>query len=212
MSAVDPYIVETWIKGWSLAREVPPPVKEGDGFRVDVGWPQQRVRYVFPKVSSTFQHLAETIQEPWHFLKVCTPPEVIHSLLPPQWMIQPTGYMMTCSGPMSTTKTCLLEGYTLTLETDVVVPIAKIYAADGAVAAMGRVVFVNDFAIYDRIETHPDHRRRGLGSVLMKALEAFSADHGRKKGLLVATAQGKALYETMGWQLHTLYTTAVILD
>lgn len=44
----DPHIVATWVKGWTLARETAPPRPYRDGFWVDVGWPQQKARYVFP--------------------------------------------------------------------------------------------------------------------------------------------------------------------
>ncbi|ANE52009.1 GNAT family N-acetyltransferase [Flavisolibacter tropicus] len=210
MNWVDPHIVETWAKGWSLAREVSLPVKEKDGWRVDVGWPQQRVRYVFPHLSNTFQQLAETISEPWHFLKVCAPPEAVETLLPARWRIQPLRFMMTCFKPMSSTKAGLPKGYRLELEKNIPVPIAKVISEDGEIAAIGRVALVNDFIIYDRIETHPAHRHRGLGSTIMKALETIGFEQGGTKGVLVATPDGKALYESLGWQLYTLYTTAVI--
>lgn len=206
----DPYVVETWIKGWALAREVSPPVKEKEGFRVDVGWPQQVVRYVFPHLTDHFQQLANTISAPWHFLKVCAPPETVQSLLPPRWTIQPVGFMMTCVKPMTSSKTRLPKGYVLEMEEGLPVTVAKVLADDGAVAAIGRIVFVNDFAIYDRIETHPAHRRRGLGSIIMKSLESIGAARGITQGVLVATADGNALYTALGWELHSLYTTAVI--
>lgn len=210
MNGVDPHIVETWTKGWSLAREVALPVKEKDGWRVNVGWPQQRVRYVFPTLSNTFQHLANTISEPWHFLKACASPEAVAALLPTRWVIQPTGYMMTCFAPMTKAKATLPNGYSLDLLTDQPILIARVLSEDGEVAAIGRIVFANDFTIYDRIETHLAHRRRGLASIVMKALETLAIDRGYTKSVLVATADGKALYESLGWQLHTLYTTAVI--
>lgn len=63
----DPGVVATWIKGWTLARETPLPVEDHGGFRVDVGWPQQRARYVFPRISPAMRELAATIAEPWVF-------------------------------------------------------------------------------------------------------------------------------------------------
>jgi hypothetical protein len=44
----------------------------------------------------------------------------------------------------------------------------------------------------------------------MKALEAIARKAGATQGVLVATSDGRALYEALGWQLHSLYTTAVI--
>jgi len=207
---VDPHIVEIWVKGWAIAREVTPPVKYNGAFRVDVGWPDQQARYVFPAITDSFQHLADTIFEPWVFLKVCTPPQVVRPLLPSRWEIQSPGFMMTSITPMGTAKMDLPNAYRLDLITDMPVPVARVLTAAGDIAAMGRIALVEDFVIYDRIETHPDHRRRGLGSIVMKALASIGAAHVKQKGILVATTAGRALYETLGWQLYSEYTSVVI--
>ncbi len=208
--SVDPHIVEIWVTGWAIAREVTPPVKDQGAFRVDVGWPDQQARYVFPGITDSFQHLADTIHEPWVFLKVCTPPAVVSPYLPSRWEIQAPGFMMMCTIPMRAVKTDLSDAYRLDLITDMPVPVARVLTAAGEIAAMGRIALVEDYIIYDRIETHPDHRRRGLGSIVMKALESIGAVHGKKKGILVATTAGRALYESLGWQLYSQYTSIVI--
>jgi len=74
-------------------------------------------------------------------------------------------------------------------------------------AARGRAVVVDGVAIYDHIVVEPAHRRRGLGRRVMLALQAAT---GTTQGLLVATRDGRALYETLGWRLVSSYTTAVI--
>jgi GNAT superfamily N-acetyltransferase len=154
--------------------------------------------------------LAATIADPWVFLKVCAPPEAMRAILPPRWVIQPVGFMMTCSGPMGADEAALPEGYTLDLMEDLPVPIARVLTAEGEVAVTGRIALVEDFVIYDRIETHVDHRRRGLGRVVMRALEEIGRSRGKTQGALVATADGRALYESLGWRMHSLYSTAVI--
>jgi GNAT superfamily N-acetyltransferase len=206
----DPQVVEAWVKGWTLARETPPPVRDRGGFRVDVGWPEQRVRYVFPRLAEGLQHLANTVVDPWVFLKVCAPPETLRALLPPRWVIRPLGFMMVCSGPMCADETTLPEGYTLDLTEDLPVPIARVLTANGEVAAIGRAAMAWDFVIYDRVETHVDHRRRGLGRTVMKALERIGRTRGKTQGVLVATEDGRGLYESLGWRTHSLYTTTVI--
>jgi GNAT superfamily N-acetyltransferase len=206
----DPRVVEAWVKGWVLARETPPPLRDSGGFRVDVGWPRQRARYVFLGLTEDLRRLAGTIVDPWVFLKVCAPPEDTRASLPPRWVIQPPGFMMTCSSLMIADGVTLPEGYALDLLQDLPVPIANVLTANGEVAASGRVALVGDFAIYDRIETHPDHRRRGLGRAVMKALEEVARALGANQGVLVATTDGRALYEAIGWRMHSLYTSAVI--
>ena len=157
-SEANPLVVQAWVRGWALARETAPPVSEGDGWRVDVGWPHQQVRYVFSRCSKRLQSLADTIDEPWIFLKACTPPEVMQTLLPPRWIIQPLGFMMIYTGREHNVS--LSNIYTLNLIEALAVAVAKVLTANGEIASIGRVVFVDDFAIYDRIETHKDHRRR----------------------------------------------------
>lgn len=206
----DPSLVETWLKGWSLAKGVSLPVPDHDGFRVDVGWADQQIRYVFPTISAGLLHLAQTITQPYIFLKVCAPATAIQPHLPPRWVIQPPGFMMTNHLPDSPPRLHLPDGYRLNIQIDTPVLIATIYSAEETVAAVGRMVIVNDHIIYDRIATDPVHQRRGLGSAVMTALTAAGISMGKNKGILVATPAGKALYETLGWQLYSPYTTAVI--
>ncbi|NLR63110.1 GNAT family N-acetyltransferase [Chitinophaga varians] len=206
----DPQIVETWLKGWSLARELPPPIADHGGLRVDVGWPDQQKRYVFSALGPGLFHFANTIFQPAVFLKVCAPASLVRPVLPPRWEIQRPGFMMTCSLPVHPPGVRLPEGYTLTVTTTSAGPAATIYTADGETAASGLLAIVDDYTIYDRIATTPAHQRRGLGSAVMNALTMEAVSRGFKKGILVATPAGKALYETLGWKLYSLYTTAVI--
>ncbi|GAA1022216.1 MULTISPECIES: GNAT family N-acetyltransferase [Amycolatopsis] len=67
------------------------------------------------------------------------------------------------------------------------------------VAARGTMAVVGTDAIADRIATEPEHRRRGLGSVVMSALAESSVAHGATTGILIATAEGQQLYSALGW-------------
>jgi GNAT superfamily N-acetyltransferase len=209
-SQADPSVVQAWVRGWTLARDTRPPVAHADGWRVDIGWPQQRVRYVFSRCSKALQSLAETIIDPWIFLKVCAAPEVVQMLLPSRWIIQPLGFMMICTAQGREQDVSLSGAYILNLTEAPTVTVAKVLTENGEIASIGRVVFVDDFAIYDRIETHNDHRRRGLASAVMNMLQTAALARAKTRGVLVATSDGRALYETLGWRLHSLYTTAVI--
>ncbi|MET9266914.1 GNAT family N-acetyltransferase [Amycolatopsis sp. NPDC004079] len=67
------------------------------------------------------------------------------------------------------------------------------------VAARGTMAVVGTDAIADRIATEPEHRRRGLGSVVMSALAESAMMCGATTGILVATADGQQLYSALGW-------------
>ncbi|PSL45433.1 acetyltransferase (GNAT) family protein [Chitinophaga niastensis] len=209
-SNISQYIVEKWMKGWSLSRELSPPVKNGSGFRIDVGWPQQKVRYVFPNFTNEFTNLANTIVEPWVFLKVCAHPDIIKNILPSRWVIQPPGFMMTCFKPMLPKRINLTGEYILEVKDDIPVTVVKVLTNSGDIAAIGRIVFVDDFVIYDRIATDSLHRRKGLATIIVNTLENIAISRGKTKGVLVATAAGKTLYETLGWTLYSPYTSVVI--
>jgi GNAT superfamily N-acetyltransferase len=71
---------------------------------------------------------------------------------------------------------------------------------DGArIAAEGMVGVLGSDAVFDRVETSPAHRRRGLGQHVMGALTAWAVDHGASDGLLAATVDGAGLYTSLGW-------------
>ncbi len=170
----DADVVQAWITGWALVRETSLPVAVAGGYRVDVGWPQQRVRYVFPRCCDELEQLAESIVEPWILLKACAGPEELQRLLPPRWMIQRVGYMMTRSPQSTAAPARIPDGYMLEVMKDLAVSVARVVTTDGDVASIGRVALAGDFAIYDRIETAPSHRRRGLASAVMNALAAVA--------------------------------------
>ena len=71
---------------------------------------------------------------------------------------------------------------------------------DGArVAAEGMVGVLGSDAVFDRVETSPAHRRRGLGRHVMSALTAWAVDQGAAEGLLAASVDGAGLYSSLGW-------------
>ena len=203
------HILKAWITGWAITRGVSAPIAEYDGYGVDVGWPQQLQRYVFAAPGDGFKLLANAVTEPWVFLKVCVAPEQVAPLLPSRWVIQQQRYMMVCNRPMAQSKFALPDEYVLQVSREDAVTVVRITMGEETIA-IGRIVWVDGYAIYDRIETQPAHRRRGLASFIMHTLERIALDEGINKGILVATEQGKLLYEKLGWELYSFYTTAVI--
>jgi GNAT superfamily N-acetyltransferase len=202
----------SWIRGWALSREVAAPMARGDGFVIAVGAPRQAARHVFPHASPTLRELGTRVTQPWVFLKACAEGDELRALLPSQWEMQPPGFMMTCDdrpfarGPLA-------PGYTIEID-DALARTARAHvrvrAPDGTLAASGHVALGERRATYDRIVTEPAHQRRGLGGAVMHTLQSLAHAHGRHGGVLVATTQGRALYETLGWRLHAPWATAVI--
>ena len=71
---------------------------------------------------------------------------------------------------------------------------------DEKVAAEGHVAVVGEDAVFDRIETTPAFQRRGLARWAMAELTRFAVEQGATTGLLVASADGAALYTALGWE------------
>ncbi|HEX8469617.1 MAG TPA: GNAT family N-acetyltransferase [Brevundimonas sp.] len=202
-----PDLLAIWARGWALTRGVSPPSWDDGGWRVEVGLDDQLRRYVFAKADDAVARRAAAISEPCIFLKVCADAQEVRAILPNTWSLRPSGFLMTLDGAMSEGPPPP-QGYTTSLWQDGAVTFCTIRHASGAEAARGRFVIVDDRVIYDRIAVDPDHRRLGLGRQVMRTLE--TAAGGPRKAVLVATEEGQALYRTLGWGLHSPYTTAVI--
>lgn len=207
MSA-DPELLAVWTRGWSLTRGAPPPVLDAGAWRVDVGQPEQVARYVYAEAGEAVRDRARRIREPHVFLKVCADAETVRPLLDARWAVQPPGFVMTLAGSMGPAEAAP-DDYRLEIEPGPAV-FVRLIAADGEEAARGLAAVVEGRIIFDRIITAPEHQRRGLGSRVMRTLEAIGREQGGREGVLVATEAGRALYERLGWRLHSPYTTAVI--
>jgi GNAT superfamily N-acetyltransferase len=209
MPSADPRLVETWTTGWARARGAHPPERHRDGFRIEVDAPDPHTRYVFPAVSATFLRLANDIHDPGIQLKACAPIATIRALVPARWKLDVPRTMMIRAA-LDPAPVVLPEGYLLEMSNADGVSTAAIHAPDGSIAASGHAVVVDYAAIYDRIATEEVHRRRGLGRALMAALDLAACDEGARRGLLVATEQGRMLYKALGWRAHAPYTSVSI--
>ncbi|UHO39982.1 GNAT family N-acetyltransferase [Chryseobacterium capnotolerans] len=203
-------IVKSWLKGWCLSREVPFPVQYKSGFHVFVGDEKQKERYVFPDLTEDFFQLVQSIDEPWVYLKVSTPPDQFIKNIPEKWQLQAQGYLMTCFHPMIFPEISLADGYHLEFSEYNTTFVVRIVAENGEQASIGRVSLIDDVAVYDRIITEVNHQRKGLASFLLKELEKIALSKGFSNNLLVATEEGKLLYENLGWKVYALHSSIVI--
>ncbi|MFD0560184.1 acetyltransferase (GNAT) family protein [Stackebrandtia endophytica] len=76
---------------------------------------------------------------------------------------------------------------------------AVVTDSHGRAAAEGMIGLSGSDAVAHAIRTDPDHRRRGLGSVVMTALAEAAVDAGAGTGLLIASPAGAQLYRRLGW-------------
>ncbi|MFB4272431.1 GNAT family N-acetyltransferase [Nonomuraea sp. GTA35] len=198
------------MEGWVISRNAPRPVREPWGLRVDVGLPGHVARHIVAAPTpETLRRLTATLTTPGTWLKLCAPAEAVAPLLTSGWAVQEPEFMMTAPlarhpAPMAP------DGYHLAVTTRAGVTAARLLTGAGEVAARGQFAVAGATAVVDQVETAAGHRRRGLGTVVMRTIAATAASMGARTGVLVATAQGQALYSTLGWSLHTPVTAAVL--
>jgi GNAT superfamily N-acetyltransferase len=204
---VDDGLHAGWLAARSIARGLPQPVAEHGGLRVDTGSPSELRRYVFAGPVREIRQLALSITTPHVFIKMCGPGEQLLALMPPGWQLQPAGYLMTHAGGFDAP--VLPAGYRLEVSTEQLTTVACIRAEDGAVAASGYAAEYAGVFVFDRIVTEPAHRRRGLGRALMAALGAAQRSSTARR-VLVATEEGRALYASLGWVVHSPYSTVTM--
>lgn len=207
---VDPKLVFAWQAAHSLARNSPAPVHDRGGFRVDTHSEKEVKRWVFPRLCDGLRDVARDISIPRHFLKLCGSNEALRGALPARWEIQPENYFMEAAATVREASS-LPGGYRMELHQAGPVTQVHIVAPNGDLAASGTAAETADAFVYDRIETAPDHRRKGLGIAVMSALgSARKSSIGPE--LLVATEDGRSLYARLGWMVIAPFATATIPD
>ena len=170
-NSVSKEIIFNWLKAWSISRNLPLPTYYKSGYKVDVGYINQKQRYVFPEINEDFFQLSNEINDSWIYLKFCGSPQDVENKISAKWKIQPQGYMMYCFEPMKVVNFDLSDNYKLIIKHSKSVYISQIVTDDGSIACEGRLIIVDDLAIYDRILTHDNHKRKRLASILIGELE-----------------------------------------
>ncbi|MGW1595951.1 GNAT family N-acetyltransferase [Streptomyces sp. NPDC002343] len=203
--------VRAWVEGWVVSRGAARPTRRSWGFTVDVGLPGEVARHVVTAADeATVRKLAENTTVPGIPLKVFVPARTLKAWLPPGWVLL-DGHAALMAARLSAggSPLRLADGYRLHTWDRADVTRVVVRAADGAFAARGQIAVTGPTAVVDQVETHPAHQRRGLGRVVMGTLAETAARQGARAAVLGATEQGRALYETMGWQVIAPLSAAV---
>ncbi|MBO2012934.1 GNAT family N-acetyltransferase [Hymenobacter negativus] len=206
---VDLPLLDRWLTGWSLARGLPLPQPDGGGLVVEVGWPEQVRRHVFVDAGPALQACTIRIHEPFIYLKAAVEPAHLRRVLPAPWQVKQPRYLMSCPTVLPYSFPVPAE-YVAMVAVEHGASVIRLTDATGQTAAIGRVVLYRGSAVFDRIETQKFHRRRGLATALMGALDAVAAEAGVSERLLVATEAGCALYTRLSWRVVAPYSTAVL--
>ncbi|MFE3108744.1 GNAT family N-acetyltransferase [Kitasatospora indigofera] len=195
-------LARAWVAGWAASRATPAPVEEPWGLRIEVGHPKQVTRHVlFDTDGDTVRRLAGAITAPTTWIKAFVEPGTIAPHLSPEdWAEDIPGFLMATA--LRPSAVLVPDGYTLGSETARGVTRVRVLAPDGSLAARGQIAPTGPTAVVDQVETDPAHQRRGLGTVVMRSLGNTALDQGAGTGILGATIEGRALYESLGWTVR----------
>ncbi|MEH0973128.1 GNAT family N-acetyltransferase [Micromonospora sp. CPCC 205546] len=206
-----PGLMTAWGSGWAVSRGTPAPVAIPGGFRVDVGLPGHRVRHVLHTYDAdSLRRLGRELTEPGTWIKVSGDRAGLAAALPDAWTLDSAGYLM--SAPLTPGAVEPPAPYATRVAAECGVVVATVVDASGRTAASGRLAGTGKFGIVDQVETEPAHRRRGLGSVVMRALCGHAAALGMRTGILVATDDGRALYRALGWTVRAEVSGAYLRE
>lgn len=204
-------LVAGWVHARSVARGVALPVADHGGWRVDTNSDAEIRRYIFAEAGPEIASLARKMTQSRIWVKACCEDAVLASCLPTAWTLSTPAWMMVGPGSTGDADAALPTGYHATVERVGVCATVEIRAADGSLAASGHSAEASGVFVYDRIVVAPAHRRRGLGRSIMHSLSSQRKSL-ESQPVLVATEAGRALYETIGWEVYRPYASAVIPD
>jgi GNAT superfamily N-acetyltransferase len=192
-----------WAFGYCAAREYarPTPATLASALWLDVGKADQAGRFILGNASGEVVAAAfAAVEAPHIYVDIAAPRAAILPHIPPRWQLRDAMWLMANGFEIAPTR----PTPDFKIEIDESDNRFEVVArhADESLAARGVIGIHGSTAVYDQIVTEPQFGRRGLGSAIMAELGRLAADCGVTDCLLVATADGKALYERLGWKLR----------
>ncbi|MCY0937725.1 GNAT family N-acetyltransferase [Streptomyces sp. H34-S4] len=194
-------LVRMWIDGWVVSRGGSDPIDEPWGWTIDVGQSKHVARHVLPEPSEAdVRKIVAATSASGTWLKLFAEDEAVLPWVGPGWRSDVPGFLMTC--PLTPEGPEAPAGYTLTSWTRGGVTRVLVRTRAGHFAARGQIAHAGAHAVVDQVETAAEHRRKGLGGLVMRTLQSTAYEAGARTGVLVGTPDGRALYSSLGWTMR----------
>ena len=193
--------VDGWVDGWTHSRGAPRPEQVDGGWYVATRSEHEHGRYVLSEPTpERVEAIVAAGPPPRTAVKFPGDPEVWLPRFGPGWVLDHPGWFMTRRLGRPPARRAPL-GYEVKVEAAPRRVLAGVLAPEGNEVASGRMGLGASYAVADQIVTDERHRRLGLGTVVMAALEQHALDAGLERAVLGATGDGYALYQRLGWDL-----------
>jgi len=193
-----------WAFGYCAARGYARPVSAPlpSALWFDVGKPDQAGRFILGNASSEAAAAAfAAVEAPHIYVDIAAPRDAILPYIPPGWQPRDPMWLMATGTDMPTARPT--PDFIIEVDESANRFEAIARDSDGTPAARGVLGLHGTTAVYDQIVTEAQFGRRGLGSAIMAELGRRAIGQGVTECLLVATSDGKALYERLGWTLRS---------
>jgi GNAT superfamily N-acetyltransferase len=200
--------VDGWVDGWTRSRGATRPEPVDGGWYVATRTQREHGRFVLSEPTmERVRSIVGTEQAPLTGLKLPGDPQEWLAQLGPGWQPDHEGWFMTrrLGAPPGRGAP---HGYRVEVQPAPSRVVASVLAPEGNVVASGRMGLGASYAVADQIVTDEKHRRLGLGTVVMAALERYAVEAGLDRAVLGATGEGRALYERLGWDVGAPLTAA----
>jgi GNAT superfamily N-acetyltransferase len=193
-----------WAFGYCAARGYAEPVAATfpSALWFDAGKPDQSGRFILGNASGEAAAAAfAAVDAPHIYVDIAAPRDAILPQVPPHWQPRDPMWLMATGAEMPEARPT--PDFVIEVDEGADRFEAIVRDSDGALAARGVLGLHGTTAVYDQIVTEPQFGRRGLGSAIMAELCRRALGRGVTDCLLVATSDGKALYERLGWTLRS---------
>lgn len=193
-----------WAFGYCAARGYGQPVTapHPPALWFDAGKPDQTGRFILGNASGEAAAAAfAAVDAPHIYVDISGPRDAILPHIPPLWQPRDPMWLMATGTGMPAARPTPDFTIEVTEGAHRFEAIAR--HTDGSLAARGVLGIHGTTAVYDQIVTEAQFGRRGLGSAIMAELGRLATRRGVTECLLVATRDGRALYERLGWTLRS---------
>ncbi|GAA2480391.1 GNAT family N-acetyltransferase [Winogradskya humida] len=197
-------LITSWQRGWGAARELPPATNVGGGLRVHSRQTSREVDY-YALDTDSLRNLAKLVSDEdattWLHIPTTAPEAALATLESAGKVLLNRREWLMTTDLQDHPRGTVTAPYQLKelAEGDAVVR-AEVWHAAGDQAARGTLGLSGPDAVPDKVLTWPSHRRRGLGRAVMGTLAQAAIARGAERGLLIASDEGRHLYESLGWK------------
>lgn len=205
-------LLRRWQFGWGLCRGLAPAVDRRTALEVTLGLPDRDREFFLYYGAEPGPWIEQVLAAPrptWMTVTTHQPDDVAEQLMAAGLRLLPERRLLM---------TIDLRKHPVPIsehevKTEAEGPLERVnipaWHEETGTAAHGMMAVAGADAVMHDIQTEPAYRRQGLGSLVMGTLAERALERGATEALLMATVDGAALYNRLGWVPQATMLTAM---